>query len=147
MLRKSVLLVDDEAAFVAAMERRLTKRQLEVTTALSGAEALSKLGDDGSSKIDVVILDMKMPGMDGLETLAEIKRAHPLLEVILLTGHGTIESAIQGMKLGAADYLLKPCETEILMAKIDEAVKRKRDHEARILEARMKMIALQKGLD
>lgn len=147
MLKPVALIVDDEARFVEALERRLVKRDIEVVTAHSGAEALQQLGDDGATKIDVVVLDIKMPGMSGLEALDRIKRDHPLVEVILLTGHGTIDSAINGMKAGAADYLLKPCDTENLVVKIKESVKRKRDHEARILEARMKMIALSKGLD
>ena len=93
-----VLLVDDEVAFVETMTKRLTKRDLTVSSAYSGQEALDKL--DSNRSIEVAILDVKMPGMDGTETLREIKRGFPLVEVIMLTGHATVESAIEGMKRG-----------------------------------------------
>jgi DNA-binding NtrC family response regulator len=86
-----------------------------------------------------------MPGMDGLETLATIKEAHPLVEVIMLTGHATVESAIEGMKHGAYDYLMKPCDLDILMEKLNEAATKKREHEAKILEARASLISLRRG--
>lgn len=142
----SVLLVDDEVPFVETMAKRLAKRDLMVDTAFSGKEALEKLDGDGPSQTDVVILDVKMPGMDGLETLAAIKSAHPNVEVIMLTGHATVENAIEGMKGGAFDYLMKPCEIDLLMAKVAEAVAKKRAHEAKILDARVRMMAL-KGWD
>lgn len=138
-----VLLVDDEAPFVEALSKRLDKRGLTVTTALSGAEALEKLKQD--SRIDIVILDVKMPGMDGIQTLRAIKSDHPLIEVIMLTGHATVESAIEGMKLGALDYLMKPCEMEILMAKVQEAKNKKSRQEEKIAEARALNIALRRG--
>jgi len=143
----SVLLVDDEAPFVETMAKRLSKRELAVQTALSGEEALEKLADGSSSKIDVVILDVKMPGMDGVETLEKIKAAHPLVEVIMLTGYATIENAIEGMKVGAFDYLMKPCDMDLLMTKIENAVGKKRDHEAKILEAKVQSYALKRGID
>jgi DNA-binding NtrC family response regulator len=142
----SVLLVDDEVPFVETMAKRLAKRDLSVETAFSGKEALEKLGNDGPSRTDVVILDVKMPGMDGLETLAAIKKEHPNVEVIMLTGHATVENAIEGMKGGAYDYLMKPCEIDLLIAKVAEAVAKKRAHEAKILDARVRMMAL-KGWD
>ena len=93
----SVLLVDDEESFVEALSKRIAKRGLKVSTALSGEGALTKLGEGGNLQdFDVVVLDVKMPGMDGLETLGAIKRKHPNLEVIMLTGHATVESAIEG---------------------------------------------------
>jgi len=144
----SVLLVDDEASFLETLAKRIAKRNLKVATALSGPEALEKLkAVGGASDFDVVILDVKMPGMDGLETLTAIKRQHPNLEVIMLTGHATVESAIDGMKAGAYDYLMKPCEIDLLIAKIDKAVLKKREHEEKILEARAQMIALKQGMD
>ena len=143
----AVMLVDDEPAFVETMAKRLGKRELRITTALSGAEALEKLEQGGAAQTDVVILDVKMPGMDGLETLAEIKRRHPTIEVVMLTGHATVESAIEGMKGGAFDYLMKPCDMDLLMAKVGEAASKKKAHEAKILDAKMRMYALQKGLD
>lgn len=139
-----VMLVDDEIPFTEALAKRLSKRDLTVISAFSGKEALEKLKDDSS--IDIVILDVKMPGLDGIQTLREIKKSHPLVEVIMLTGNATVESAIEGMKLGAYDYLLKPCDMDQLMAKVAEAESKKAMHEEKILEARMKDIAMRRGL-
>ena len=108
LIPPSILLVDDEASFVATLAKRIAKRDLKVDTALSGEEALDKLEEGGASTTDVVILDVKMPGMDGLQTLEAIKHRHPNVEVIMLTGHATVENAIEGMKGGAYDYLMKP---------------------------------------
>ncbi len=139
----AVLLVDDEVPFVDTMSKRLGKRNLTISAAYNGAEALSALETD--RHIDVVILDVKMPGMDGIETLKEIKKTYPLVEVIMLTGHATVESAIEGMKLGAFDYLMKPCDIEQLMAKVQEAKAKKSGHEEKITQARIKEIALRRG--
>lgn len=134
----SVLLVDDEVPFVETMTKRLTKRDLDVSTAFNGQEALDKL--EKSRSIEVVILDVKMPGMDGLETLKKIRKKYPLVQVVMLTGHATVESAIDGMKFGAFDYLMKPCDMDILISKVGEAAKKKRSHEEKIIEARIKEI-------
>jgi len=134
----NVLLVDDEVYFVEPMSKRLTKRDLTISTAFSGEEALEALA--ANSQIEVIILDVKMPGMDGIETLQVIREKHPLVEVIMLTGHATVESAIGGMKMGAFDYLMKPCDVELLMAKVEDAVAKKRVHEEKIVEARIKEI-------
>ena len=134
----NVLLVDDETAFVETMTKRLERRKLEIFTAFTGQEALEQL--DLHNSIEVVILDVKMPGMDGIETLSEIKRQFPLVEVIMLTGHATVETGIEGMKLGAFDYLMKPCDIDLLMSKVEQAAARKRQHEEKIIEARMKEI-------
>jgi len=91
-----------------------------------------------------VILDVKMPGMDGIDTLGEIKKIHPLKEVIMLTGHATVESAIEGMKKGAYDYLMKPCDIELLVNKVTEAAKKKRRHEEKIIEAQLKEITMRR---
>jgi len=138
MAMANVLLVDDEVPFVETMTKRLTKRDLDVSTAFNGQEALDKL--EQSRSIEVVILDVKMPGMDGLETLGKIRKKYPLVEVVMLTGHATVESAIEGMKLGAFDYLMKPCDMDILISKVGEAAKKKRAHEEKIIEARVKEI-------
>ena len=134
----TIMLVDDEIPFVEAMSKRLTRRDLEVQAAFSGKEALEKL--NAGAKTEVVILDVKMPGMDGIETLKAIRSQVPLVEVIMLTGHATVESAIEGMKFGAFDYLMKPCDMEILIAKVTEAAAKKRDHEEKIINARIKEI-------
>ena len=145
MMEPTVLIVDDEFAFVETLVKRLAKRDLRVVAAHSGAEALEKLEASGPTKIDVVILDVKMPGLDGLETLARIKEQHPLIEVVMLTGHATVESAIDGMKKGAFDYLMKPCEVDVLLEKINEATAKKREHEEKILEAKASLISLRRG--
>jgi DNA-binding NtrC family response regulator len=138
-----VLLVDDEVPFVETMTKRLTKRNLVVFPAYSGQETLENL--QKIADLDVIILDVKMPEMDGIDTLREIKRAHPLVEVIMLTGHATVESAIDGMKLGAFDYLMKPTEIDLLLAKVQEATQKKRRHEEKIAEARARAITLRRG--
>jgi DNA-binding NtrC family response regulator len=134
----TILLVDDEVPFVDTMTKRLTKRGMEVVPAYDGPEALAKL--DARRNIEVVVLDVKMPGMDGIEALGEMKKAHPLVEVIMLTGHATVESAIEGMKRGAFDYLMKPCDIELLVEKVTEAAARKRRQEEKIIEARIREI-------
>jgi DNA-binding NtrC family response regulator len=139
------LLVDDEAPFVETMTKRLSKRDLNIITAYSGEEAIERLNNHRNT--DVVILDVKMPGMNGIETLAKIRDQFPLTEVIMLTGHATVESAIEGMKLGAFDYLMKPCEIEQLLAKVQEAAKKKRDHEEKIREARVREALSVHGLE
>jgi DNA-binding NtrC family response regulator len=138
-----VLLVDDESPFVEALAKRLKLRELDVAIALSGPEALQKLENDPAT--DVVVLDVKMPGMDGIETLKAIKARYPLMEVIMLTGHATVESAIDGMKVGALDYLMKPCDMDVLMAKVREAKNKKAAQEAKIAEARAMNIYHRRG--
>jgi DNA-binding NtrC family response regulator len=137
------MLVDDEVPFVETMLKRLEKRHLEVKTAYSGREALESLAEYQNT--DVVILDVKMPGMDGIETLKKMKASYPLTEVVMLTAHATVESAIEGMKLGAFDYLMKPCDMEQLMSKIEEATNKKRDHEEKIREAKVRETLTKRG--
>jgi len=139
----NVLLVDDEVPFVEAMSRRLKKRDINVLTSFNGFEALGVLEEDRS--VEVVILDVKMPGMDGIETLGEIRKKFPLVEVIMLTGHATVETGIEGMKLGAFDYLMKPCDMDVLIDKLKEAVAKKRKHEEKIIEARVKEITTRRA--
>jgi DNA-binding NtrC family response regulator len=145
MIEPSVLIVDDEVQFVETLAKRLRKRGVKVASAHSGQAALDALESGGATRTDVVILDVKMPVMDGLETLTALKNQHPLIEVIMLTGHATVESAIEGMKHGAFDYLMKPCDLDVLMTKLNEAASKKRDHETKILEARASLISLRRG--
>lgn len=128
-----IMIVDDEKEFVETLCERLEVRGLTIFKAFSGKEALKVL--DKHRNIDVVILDVKMPGMDGIETLREIKAKYPLIEVLMLTGYATVETAIEGMKLGAHDYLMKPCDIDQLLSKVEEATAKKRDQERRIRDA------------
>lgn len=125
----SVLLVDDEVEFIETLLKRLKKRKLDVYGVYSGEEALEFLK---SHPVDIVVLDMKMPGMNGLETLRQIKRESPLVEVIMLTGHANMEVAIEGMELGAFDYLMKPMDIDELLYKLQDAFKKKTLQEGRI---------------
>ena len=134
-----LLLVDDEKGFLDTLTKRLKKRELKVRAVYSGEDALVELKKN--SAIEVVVLDVKMPGMDGIETLVEIKQRFPLMEVIMLTGHATVETAIDGMKLGAFDYLMKPCDIDALISKVKEAIEKKRQHDEKIMEARIKEIS------
>ena len=113
-----VLLVDDEEEFVSALSERLTLRGIETESALNGEEALASLVD---KEFEVVILDVMMPGLGGLEVLRQIKSTHPNTQVILLTGHGSTREGIEGMRLGAFDYLIKPVDIEEMLAKMKEA--------------------------
>lgn len=133
-----VLLVDDEAEFTETFSERLSMRNLEISKAFSGEEALKVI--EKNKGIEIVILDVKMPGMDGIETLAEIKKRAPLVEVIMLSGHADVESAIDGMKQGAFDYLMKPCDIDQIIAKVTEAAAKKHRHEEKIVQARIKEI-------
>ena len=114
-----VLLVDDEEMFVKNMARILKVRGFDVSAALDGHEAMNAIKSGGG--FDVVVLDIKMPGMDGIEVLGKIKERAPGTEVIMLTGHATLESGVQAMRKGAYDYLMKPCDIEDLVEKIQEA--------------------------
>jgi len=127
-----IMLVDDEERFLSTTQKLLTKKGIDAVTAASGAEALETLMH---KYIHVVILDVKMPGMDGNEVLKEIKRRFPLVEVIMLTGHATVESAIDGLKSGATDYLMKPAEIDDLIAKAREAFRKRLALEEKILMA------------
>ncbi|MDD3473823.1 MAG: response regulator [Syntrophaceae bacterium] len=117
-----VLLVDDEEDFVHTLVKRLTRRKLNVSYALSGREALKTISENTP---DVVVLDVKMPDMDGIETLKHIKTINPYIEVIMLTGHANVEVAIRGMELGAFDYLMKPIEIDELLYKLQDAYKKR----------------------
>ncbi len=122
-----IMLVDDEVSFVETLTKRLGKRNIEALKAHSGEECLEKLKTN--QNLDVVVLDVKMPDMDGLETLKIIKSDYPLTEVIMLTGHATVELGIKGMKLGAYDFLTKPCDLDKLVEKLNEAAQKKWNQE------------------
>ena len=134
----SVLVVDDEEDFLETIVKRLNKRKISTIGVKSGEEALEVIKD---RLIDVVVLDIKMPGgMDGIETLREIKKIQPICEVILLTGHGSMETSIEGMKLGAFDYLLKPVKLEQLLPKLAEAFEKKDVQDQKIRSAQIKKL-------
>lgn len=126
----SVLIVDDESDFLRTFSKRLARRQVDAATADSGEEALAFLE---ATPVDVVVMDVRMPGMDGLAVLKEIKRRWPGIEVIMLSGHADGETAMQGMTLGAFDYLLKPTDTDEMVYRIEGACAGKR-----ILEEQLK---------
>jgi DNA-binding response OmpR family regulator len=130
-----IMLVDDEERFLSTTRKLLERKGYEVQTATNGAQALDILR---GKNIHVVILDVKMPGMDGNATLVEIKRQFPMTEVIMLTGHATVASAINGLKSGASDYLMKPTDIDELIAKSEEAFSRRRGLEEKIRVARMR---------
>jgi DNA-binding NtrC family response regulator len=113
-----ILLVDDEEGYVSVLSKRMTKRGMLVTSALSGGEAIRTLR---KQDFDVVILDLKMEDMDGIEVLKIIKKMIPELPVVMLTGHGSEKAAREGLTHGAYDYLTKPCELDDLLKKIREA--------------------------
>lgn len=137
-----VLLVDDEKEFADVLGERLESRGFSVKTAASGDEALVLLVRNA---FDVIVLDVQMPGKNGIETLNEIKRLDPLLEVLMLTGHGTIQTAIEGMKLGAYDFLLKPTDLAELVGKILKARARKAEQEEKIRQAEIRHIVETRG--
>lgn len=129
MEKINVLLVDDETDFLSTMAKRLGKRGFNPIKADTGESALGILK---STAVDVVVLDVKMPGMDGIETLNKIKGIDPLIEVIMLTGHASVEVAIQGMEMGAFDYLMKPTEIDELCYKLEDAFRKKTLQEQKI---------------
>jgi len=124
-----LLLVDDESDFRNTLRKRLQRRNVDVQGVESGETALAWLGTE---QADVVILDVRMPGMDGIETLRQIKARYPLVEVIMLTGHASMEVAIEGMEIGAFDYLMKPMDMDELIYKAQDAFKKKSIQEKKI---------------
>ena len=117
-----ILVVDDEDDFRETIVKRMQKRKMSAWGAESGEKALELIE---TQPFDVVVLDVKMPGLDGIDTLREIKKRKPLIEVILLTGHASMESGIEGMKLGAYDYVMKPANLEELIEKMRQAYEKK----------------------
>jgi DNA-binding NtrC family response regulator len=133
-----VLVVDDEMDFLETIVNRLLKRKIEATGVPSGEAAVLLLKENF---FDVVLLDIKMPGgMDGIEVLREIKKIQPLTEVILLTGHASVETSVEGMKSGAFDYLIKPVKFMELLEKLIAAFEKKNDQEQKIRSAKIRGI-------
>ena len=130
--RIRVLLVDDEQQFVEVVAERLENRGISVNVAFDGRQALARLAD--ADPPQVVVLDLTMPGMDGLEVLERIKAVDPLIEVVILTGKATLASAVEAIRRGAFDYLMKPCDIDYLMGRIGEAAARRGRREAKIRE-------------
>lgn len=126
-----VLIVDDEPDFLETITRRLKKRQMDAEGVSSGIAALELME---THHFDVVVLDVRMEGMDGIETLKRIKRKNPTTEVILLTGHASLESGIEGIELGAFDYVMKPAKLDDLLEKMHQAYERKLLHEKKIAQ-------------
>ena len=118
MIGAKILLVDDEEVFARNMAKLLSARDYNVVTANSGDAAIRRLDEQ---PVDVIVLDLKMPGMDGLTTLKEIQKMNLFTQTLILTGHGSIDSALEAIKLGAYDYLTKPCEIDELVEKIEGA--------------------------
>jgi len=144
MQNPNILVVDDEGDFLETLMNRLRKRNIGTIGCASGEEAVRLAKEH---KFDVVILDIKMPGgMDGIETLREIKRIRPEAEVILLTGHASLETSVEGMKQGAYDYLLKPIRLEDLLEKLVQALERKGSAENRAQSEEIRKL-LQKRSD
>lgn len=131
-MKIKLLLVDDEKDFIESLAERLQLRDFDVKTALNGDDAIKLVNEN---EFDIIILDVKMPGKSGIDTLKEIKNINQLSQVIMLTGHATVESAIQGMKLGAYDYIMKPTDAEELIKLINKAYKIVEEHRERIRRA------------
>ncbi len=125
----SVLIVDDEIDFMETLVKRMRRRDVEASGVSSGAKALEHLSQNNA---DVVVLDVRMPGMDGIETLRAIKNNFPLVEVVLLTGHASLAVAREGLELGAFDYLMKPINIDELLYKLQDANEKKKIQEKKI---------------
>lgn len=132
-----LLIVDDEERFLSTTKILMEKKGVKTLTAAGGAEALQVLDE---ARVDVVILDVKMPGMDGVETLKRIKRKYPLIEVIMLTGHASVDSAVDGMKLGAFDYVMKPSDIPEILEKVQKAYDKKQAMEEKIRKVKIERI-------
>ncbi len=117
-IEASVLLVDDEEQFLDALSQRLETRGLKVNAVTSGEDAIEQAKE---KNFDAIVVDLAMPGIDGIETLRRIKESRPDLEIIMLTGHATVKTGIEAMKLGAEDFLEKPVDLNVLLEKISQA--------------------------
>ena len=136
-LDASVLLVDDEEQFLRVLSERLTNRGLHVDSVTSGEEAVALVDD---KNFDAVVIDLAMPGIDGIETTKKIKEKKPDLEIIILTGHATVKAGIEAMKLGAEDFLEKPVDLNVLLERISNAKNKRMDSMEKKSENDMKQI-------
>ncbi len=137
MIGGKILFVDDEKIFADNMSKLLIARGYRVIAVNDGESAINALKE---GKFDVVVLDLKMPGMDGITTLKEIKKLDLFTETLILTGHGSIDTAMEALRLGAYDYLTKPCEIDDLVAKIEGAWEKKDEAERKDLEAKIQKV-------
>jgi len=141
-MSEKVLIIDDEQEFTEALAERMTNRGMDVSTSSSAIEGLQSVEE---KSFDVVVLDLQMPEMDGIETLKILKKKKPELQVILLTGHATVEKGIEAMKLGAMDLLEKPADLSTLTEKIKKAQAKKMILVEKKAEARIKEIMETRG--
>ena len=137
MIGAKILLVDDETVFTQNMAKLLTSRGYVVTAVNSGDAAIQELEQ---KDFDVVVLDLKMPGMDGITTLKEIKKLGLFTETLILTGHGSIDTALEAIKIGAYDYLTKPCEIDELVGKIEGAWEKKDNEVKKDIEEKIQKV-------
>jgi two-component system, response regulator RegA len=137
MIGSKILLVDDEIIFTSNMSKLLTSRGYIVTAVNNGESAIRALEE---RDFDVVVLDLKMPGMDGITTLKEIKKLGIFTEILILTGHGSVDTALEAIKIGAYDYLAKPCEIGELVEKIEGAWSKKDDGEKKDMQKKIQRV-------
>jgi two-component system OmpR family response regulator len=142
MSDEKILLVDDEQEFTHVLAERMKARGLTVVTAANGSDALEKAEGEA---FDAIILDMMMPGMDGIETLKRLRKINPDLQIIMLTGHATLKAGLDAVKLGAMDFLEKPADIQKLMEKIKEAKINKMVLVEKQTEEKLKKILETKG--
>ena len=142
MTNEKVLLVDDEQDFLDVLGERMRARGMNVSTASSAVDAIKMADEDA---YDAIVLDLQMPGMDGLEALKALKDKNPDLQIILLTGHATVEKGIQAMKLGAMDLIEKPADLKTLTDKIHKAQAKKMLLVEKHAEERIKELITKKG--
>ncbi len=141
-MNPKVLLVDDEKEFIETLSERMKTRDLDVNTTTVAVDALEMAKDNN---YDAIVLDLMMPGMDGLEALKALKQINPELQVILLTGHGSLQKGIEAMKFGAMDFLEKPADVDMLTRKIKDAQAKKMLIVEKNMEKKIKGILLEKG--
>ncbi len=141
-MAEKVLLIDDEVEFLENLSERMRLRGMNVTTASSGKEAVESIDAEG---YDAIVLDLQMPGMDGIEVLRHIRKVNPNMQVILLTGHATLEKGVEAIKLGAMDFMEKPADIDVLTEKIKKAQAKKMVLVETETEAKVKDIIGSKG--